>query len=106
MSKLIIHITDEIKGEAKAFYKGTMMECESEAILGSLDILLGLDILYADDVVIVKEDEIYSKLADLLEVEDAYYDKAYEDMDFDSAYEVIDGVCIPLPEDEGDGEAE
>jgi hypothetical protein len=90
MSKLIIHITDEIKGEATAYYKGSMMECESEAILGSLDILLGLDILEADDVVIVKEDEIYAKMSDLLDIEDAYYDKALDDMDPDYAYEEIE----------------
>ena len=78
------------------------MECESEAILGSLDILLGLDILEADDVVIVKEDEIYTKLSDLLDIEDAYYDKALDDMDPDYAYEITGDVCLP----EGEEEAE
>lgn len=98
MSKLIIHITDEMKSEAKVFYKGNMMECESETVLNSVDILLGLDILDVDDVVIVKEDEIYEKLADLLEIEDAYYDKALDDIDPDYAYEEI--------EVEGEEEAE
>lgn len=87
MSKLIIHVTDEMKGEAKIFYKGNMMECESETVLNSVDILLGLDILEVDDIVIVKEDEIYTKLSDLLDIEDAYYDKALDDIDLDSAYE-------------------
>ena len=98
MSTLIIHITDEMESKAKVFYKGNIMECESETVLNSVDILLGLEILDVDDVVIVKEDEIYEKLADLLEVEDAYYDKALDDIDPDYAYEEI--------EVEGEDEAE
>lgn len=98
MSKLIIHITDEIKGEATVFYKGSIMECESETVLNFVDILLGLDILEVDDVVIVKEEEIYTKLADLLEIEDAYYDKALDELDPDYAYEEF--------EIEGEEEAE
>ena len=91
MSKLIVHlITDEMESKAKVFYKGNIMECESETVLNFVDILLGLEILDVDDVVIVKEDEIYEKLANLLEVEDAYYEKALGDLEPDYAYKVIE----------------
>lgn len=98
MSKLIIHSTDEARSEVKVYYNGKMMECEAETALNTLDIILGLEMLNVRDVLVVKEDEIYEKLADLLETEDAYYEKALDDMDPDYAYEEF--------EIEGEEEAE
>ena len=107
MSKLIIHETNY--GCGKVYYNGnieTYAYDDNADVKNAVRILIDVGAIKEDDVVIVKEDGIYDKLADLLEIEDAYYEKAYEDMDPDYGYEIIDGVCIPLTEDEGDGEAE
>jgi hypothetical protein len=65
---------------------------------GAVEVLIELGVLKEDDVVVLEGEEIYTKLADLLEIEEAYYDKVYEDIDPDYAYEEI--------EIEGEEEAE
>lgn len=109
MSKLIIHITDEIKGEAKVFYNGKIIECEANPILEAIDIFNDLDFINEEeDIVMVVEDDIYKDLSDAYEVIDSLLDKAtdlsedeeayYDDIDPDYAYEEI--------EVEGEEEAE
>ena len=106
--KLIIHETD-CHGCGMVYYNGNIESYaydDNADVKNAVQILIEVGAINENDVVIVREDEIYKKLADLLEIEEAYYDKIYEDMDADYGYEIIDRVCIPLVEDEGDGEAE
>jgi len=109
MSKLIIHVTDEIKGEAKVFYNGKLIECEANPILEAIDIFNDLGFINEEeDVIMVVENDIYKDLSDTYEVIDSLLDKAtdllededdyYDDIDPDYAYEEF--------ETEGEEEAE
>ena len=108
MAKLIIHETD-YHGCGTIYYNGkidTYAYDDNADVKTAVQSLIDIGFINPDDVVIFEGNEIYPKLVDLLEIEEVYYDKVYEDMDFDSAYEVIDGVCIPLFEGDGEDEAE
>lgn len=102
MSKLIVHETD-CHGCGTVYYEGKSDSYAYDLnadVKGAVEVLVGLGVLKEDDVVIIEGDEIYGKLADLLEIEEAYYDKVYEDMDPDYAYEITGDVY--LPEDEAE----
>ena len=100
MSKLIIHETD-CHGCGTVYYEGKTEGYaydDNADVRGAVQVLIDVGAIKEEDVIIIEGDEIYTKLADLLEIEDAYYDKVYEDMDPDYDYEVI--------EIEGEEEAE
>jgi NAD-dependent dihydropyrimidine dehydrogenase PreA subunit len=100
MSKLIIHETD-CHGCGVVYYEGKTEGYaydDNADVRGAVQVLIDVGAIKEEDVIIIEGDEIYERLADLLEIEDAYYDKACEDMDPDYAYEEI--------EVEGEDEAE
>ena len=100
MSKLIIHETD-CHGCGTVYYNGqaTPYAYDLNADMrGAVEVLVGLGALKEEDVVIFEGDEIYEKLADLLDIEDAYYNKVLDEVDPDYAYEEF--------EIEGEEEAE
>lgn len=85
MSKLIVHETD-CHGCGAVYYNGqsTLYAYDLNADMRSaVEVLIELGILKEKDVIILKGEEIYEKLADLLELEEAYYDE----VDPDYAYE-------------------
>jgi hypothetical protein len=90
MSKTIIHITDKIDNNGVIYRNGESTYFEGVDMKTSLDLLLQSGVLNDEDIIFVEEDGIYDLLIDLLEIEDAYYDKACEDMDPDYAYEEIE----------------
>jgi hypothetical protein len=100
MSKLIIHETDN-HGCGTVYYNGKTEPYAYDLnadMRGAVEVLVELGVLKEDDVVVLEGEEIYTKLADLLEVEDAYYDKVLDEVDPDYAYEEF--------EIEGEEEAE
>jgi hypothetical protein len=100
MSKLIIHETD-CHGCGVVYYEGKTEGYaydDNADVRGAVQVLIDVGAIKEEDVIIIEGDEIYTKLADLLEIEEAYYDKVYEDIDPDYAYEEI--------EVEGEDEAE
>ena len=89
MSKLIIHETD-CHGCGMVYYNGNIESYaydDNADVKNAVQILIEVGAINENDVVIVKEDEIYKKLADLLEIEEAYYDKVLDETDPDYAYE-------------------
>jgi hypothetical protein len=100
MAKIIIHETD-CHGCGKVYYNGNIESYaydDNADVKNAVRILIEIGAIKEEDVVIIEDDDIYDKLADLLEIEEAYYNKVYEDIDPDYAYEEI--------EVEGEDEAE
>lgn len=106
MSKTIIHITDKVDNNGVIYRNGESTYFEGVDMETSLNLLLQTRVLNDEDIIFVAEDGIYDLLIELSELEEDYYDKVLNEVDPDYAYEIIDGVCIPLVEDDGDGEAE
>jgi hypothetical protein len=98
MSKTIIHITDKVDNNGVIYRNGESTYFEGVDMKTSLDLLLQSGVLNDEDIIFVEEDGIYDLLIELSEIEDAYYDKAFDDIDPDYAYEEI--------EVEGENEAE
>lgn len=94
MSKLIIHETD-CHGCGTVYYNGKTEPYAYDLnadIRGAAEVLIDLGILKEKDVIIFKGEEIYEKLADLLEIEEAYYDEvdpayAYEEFEIEGEEE-------------------
>lgn len=102
MAKLIIHETD-CHGCGRIYYNGrfdTYAYDDNADVKIAVQSLIDIGFINPDDVVIFEEDEIYTKLADLLEIEEAYYDKVLDEVDPDYAYEEFEGVCDPEEEAE------
>ena len=100
MSKLIIHETD-CHGCGVVHYNGKTEPYAYDMnadVKSAVQVLIDVGAIKEDDVVIIEGDEIYEKFADLLELEEAYYDKVLDEVEPDYAYEEI--------EFEGEEEAE
>lgn len=74
MAKLIIHETD-CHGSGRIYYKGSSdyysYDDESGDIAAAVRALINIGFIDPDDVIFFEGDEIYDKLADLLEAEKA-----------------------------------
>jgi hypothetical protein len=100
MAKLIIHEND-CHSCGTVYYNGKTEPYAHDLnadMRGAVEVLIELGVLKEDDVVILEGEEIYTKLVDLLEIEEAYYDKVLDEVEPDYAYEEI--------EVEGEEEAE
>lgn len=89
MSKLIIHETD-CHGCGTVYYNGQSEPYAYDLnadIRGAAEVFIDLGILKEEDVIVLEGEEIYTKLADLLEIEEAYYNKVLDETDPDYAYE-------------------
>lgn len=87
MSKTIIHITDKVDNNGVIYRNGESTYFEGVDMKTSLDLLFQAGALNDEDIIFVEEDGIYDLLIELSEIEEAYYDKALDDMDPDYAYE-------------------
>ena len=110
MSKLIIHETD-CHGCGAVYYNGKIEPYAYDLnadIRGAVEVFIDLGILKEEDVIILEGEEIYTKLADLLEIEEAYYNKVLDETDPDYAYEEfeIEAECDPIFDNEEEGEVE
>ncbi len=89
MAKLIIHETD-CHGCGTVYYNGASTKYAYDDvgdIKSAVQVLLDIGFLNENDVEIFEDDKIYEKLADLLEIEEAYYDKVLDEVEPDYAYE-------------------
>ena len=92
MSKIIIHETD-CHGCGVVYCEGKTEPYAYDMnadVKGAVEVLIEVGAIKEEDVIIIEGDEIYEKLANLLALEDAYYEKVYEDIDPDYAYEAIE----------------
>ena len=98
MSKLIIHETD-CHGCGVVYYEGKTEGYaydDNADVRGAVEVLIEVGAIKEEDVIIIEGEEIYEQLANLLDIEETYYEKLkieeayYEDMDPDYAYEIFE----------------
>ena len=108
MSKIIIHYDDPCEASGVIFHNARITAFDGVNLGETIDLLVEADVLDRDDIITMRGNEIYEKFADLLELEEAYYDKVYEDIDPDYAYEEIEveGENDPIFDNEDEGEVE
>ena len=90
MSKIIIHYDDPCEASGVIFHNARITAFDGVNLGETIDLLVEADVLDRDDIITMRGNEIYEKFADLLALEEAYYEKVYEDIDPDYAYEEIE----------------
>ena len=87
MSKIIIHYDDPCEASGVIFHNARITAFDGVNLGETIDLLVEADVLDRDDIITMRGNEIYEKLADLLEIEEAYYQGLILDEEIEEEYD-------------------